>query len=299
MIILNEKDYAEKCLKEKIISDKPFFTLSILAKYYYHCFGYRKKKITELLTEFIQITYPLYEVNKSMWNDTIEKIAKNAGKFTLYEIEGVWITKKELETIENIHNKVLERLAFTLLCLAKLANARNPKNTGWVNNDAKEVFSLARISCSVTNRYERLGELYRKSLLELPKRIDNLSVRVTYIDNESENVLFISDFRELGYEYLKYKGDNFIRCQDCGILIRNNKAGTKKYCSNCVGYTPMENKTVLCVDCGKEFKVDPKNNQTCRCSDCYTIYRANRKLETQRIRRENDKMKSEQFQDKL
>lgn len=280
MIILNEKDYAEKCLKEKVISDKPFFTLSILAKYYYHCFGYRKKKITELLTEFIQITYPLYEINKSMWNDTIEKIAKNAGKFTLYEIEGVWITKKELETIENIHNKVLERLAFTLLCLAKLANARNPKNTGWVNNDAKEVFSLARISCSVTNRYECLGELYRKSLLELPKRIDNLSVRVTYIDNESENVLFISDFRELGYEYLKYKGDDFIRCQDCGILIRNNKAGTKKYCSNCVGYTHKPKfKTINCIDCNTEFIVPSNVGNKKRCDECQQKYTNQKKAQ--------------------
>ena len=266
MIVLNEKEYAEECLKNKTIDGKPFYTLSILAKYYYYCLGYRKKKITELLIDFMEKAYPRYSCNKAMWDENIEKIAKNVGKYTLYEIDGVWITKAELKTIENIKNKVLERLAFTLLCLAKLANIKNPNNTGWVNNDAKEIFTLARISCSVSNRYERLGELHQLSLLEFPKRIDNLSCRVTYINDDSEKVLFISDFRELGYEYLKYKGENIIRCRECGSLFRP-KHGNEHYCSNCKSES-MEHKYIQCVDCGKTFEVDSKNNQTCRCYEC-------------------------------
>ena len=46
MIILNEREYAENCLQNGIVDTKPFVTLSILAKYYYHECGYRKKKIT-------------------------------------------------------------------------------------------------------------------------------------------------------------------------------------------------------------------------------------------------------------
>lgn len=270
MIVLNEKAYAEECLQKKSISDKPFHTLSILAKYYYYCFGYRKAKITELLIDFMEKYYPRYDCNKTMWNESIEKIAKNAGKYTLFEIDGVWITEAEFETIANIHNKVLERLAFTLLCLAKLGNAKNPKNGGWVNNDAKEIFSLARISCSVTNRYERLGELHNLLLLEFPRRIDNLSCRVTYINDDSEKKLFVSDFRELGYEYLKYNGENFIRCRECGVLIRNNKAGTKKYCQECSGYQYKDVKTKICIDCGTEFEVPGNNKRTVRCSECQT-----------------------------
>lgn len=271
MIVLNEKEYAQECLKNKTVSDKPFFTLSILAKYYYHCFDYRKKKITDLLIEFMSKNYPRYDCNKAEWDGNIEKIAANAGKFTLYEIDGVWITQAELENIESIHNKVLERLAFTMLCLAKLNNMKNPKNNGWVNLDAKEVFGLARIACSVVNRYERLGQLNQLSLLEFPKKNDNLSSRVTYINDDSEKVLFVSDFRELGYEYLKYKGENFIRCRECGILIRNNKSGTKKYCHACAGYIPMETKSIICVDCGEEFNVDARLSNKCRCVSCQEI----------------------------
>lgn len=268
MIILNEKAYAEDCLKNRVIDNKPFTTLSILAKYYYHCFGYRKKKITELLIDYMGKSYPYYSSNKTSWDDNIEKIAKNAGKFNLFEIDGVWITKSEIATIQDLHNKVLERLAFTMLCIAKLNNIKNPKNQGWVNTDAKEIFSLARISCSVTNRYERIGMLNQLGLLEFPKKNDNLSSRVTFINDESEKVLNISDFRELGYEYLKFTGGNFTHCQDCGILIRDNRAGTKKYCSSCAGYTPKETKTIVCVDCGKELNIKAMNQKTKRCPDC-------------------------------
>lgn len=287
MIVLNEKEYAENCLKNKSVNEKPFYTLSILARYYCHCENYKKKKIIELLIDFMRKTYPEYNCNKAVWDESIDKIAKNARKHKLYEIDGVWITKAELETIESIQNKVLEKLAFTLLCLAKLANLKNPNNVGWVNNDAKEVFALARISCNVSERYKKLGKLHQLSLLEFPRRIDNLRCKVTYINDNSDKVLFVSDFRELGYEYLKYKGENFIRCRECGILIRNNATGTKKYCNDCSGYIPLEVKTISCIDCGKEIEVDSKNNKSCRCKECYAIYRANRKLETQRERRKN------------
>ena len=272
MIVLNEKEYAEQCLKSKTIGDKPFFTLSILAKYYYHCHGYRKKKITDLLISFLSECYPRYLCNRADWDTHIEKLAASAGKYTLFEIDGIWITRAELDTIEGIHNKVLERLAFTMLCLAKLGNARNSKNNGWVNYTAKDIYSMARISCSVIDRYEKLSQLNQLSLLEFPKKNDNLSSRVTYVNDDSEKVLFIYDFRELGYEYLKYKGENFIRCRECDILVRNNKCGDKKYCSNCAGYVPMERKQVACVDCGVEFTVSSKNNKTHRCAYCQKEY---------------------------
>lgn len=268
MIILNEKEYAEECIRNKYVGDKPFHTLSILAKYYYHSLGYKKARIIELLTEFMAKYYAAYNFNRATWDDAIEKIVKNASKYKLYEIDGVWITETELKVIEGIHDKVLERLAFTILCLAKLGNIKNPNNNGWVNNNAKELFSMGRISCKSDSRFEKLCKLRDISLLDFPRRIDNLSVKVTFIDEDSPKKLFISDFRELGYEYLKYKGENIIRCAECGLLIRNNKYHTKKYCSNCSGYTPKEPKLIICVDCGKEIEVRGDNKRTIRCSEC-------------------------------
>lgn len=268
MIILNEKEFAESCINNGQIVGKPFFTLSILAKYYYHHLGYRKKKITSLLIDFMEKNYPHYENNKLDWDANIERIASNAGKYTLYQIDGVWITQSELDAIAGIHNKVLERLIFTFLCLAKLGNIKNPQNNGWVNVGDKEIFTLARITCNLQDRDIKIGKLRKLGLLELPKRNDNLSCRVTFVDDESEKVLQVYDFRELGYEYLKYKGENYIRCSECDILTKGNKNGTKKYCSACAQYSPQETKTIKCADCGYEFQVDSKNNRTCRCVSC-------------------------------
>lgn len=268
MIILNEREYAENCLRNGLMDSKPFNTLSIIAKYYYHCFGYRKKKITTLLLDYLSKYYPRYELNELSWHTSVEKIAANAGSFELFEISGIKVTKAEMEIILGLKNKVLERLAFTMLCLAKLNNIKNPKNNGWVNAESKEIFNYARISCKADEREIKIGQLWQKGLLDFSKRNDNLNCRVTFINDDSEEELFISDFRELGYEYLLYKGENFIRCADCGILTRGNKAGTKKYCKDCTTYTPQVYKTVICVDCGKEFETSSKNSKSIRCSDC-------------------------------
>ena len=291
MIILNEKTYAEECLRERRMEKKPYKTISILAKYYYHCMGYRKKKIEKLLKEYMSECYAKYEDHKILWDETIEKLARNAGKYTLYEINGIWITTAELETIRSLNNNMLERLAFTLLCLAKLGNERSFKNNGWVNNDAKEIFTLARIPCSVDERYENLGLLHELGLLEFPKRLENLSCRVLYVNSDSDNEMFISDFRELGYEYLNYLGGNFTRCCECDRLIRDNKKHTRRYCSDCIAPQQSDTKTVICVDCGKEFEVDKSNTRTNRCDDCYTSYRRKYKAEKEAERYQRDKKK--------
>lgn len=286
MIILNEKEYAMECLRNGNIDGKPFTTLSILAKYYYYELEYSKKKITDLLTEFMEKYYVPYEYDIMNWQETIDNIVSNVNKYKLYQIDNIGITKKEIEKIQNIGNKSLEKIIFTMLCLAKLGNEKNVNNNDWVKNDAKEIFQLARVTCNVTERYMKLNQLKQLGLLEFPKKNDNLSSRVTFIDKESNDyIIQINDFRELGYEYLNYLGENFIRCGECGILTRNNKRGTKKYCSKCVGYNPMETKTVICVDCGCEFEVDARNNRSERCDECYIQHRKEQKLANQRNRR--------------
>ena len=265
---MNEKTYAEDRLRNNDIGDNPYLTLSLIAKYYYWYLGYKKKKIVSLLFEFLSKSYPKYEMNEDNWKVTVDKIAAIAGDNKPFEISGVKITKSEMQKINEIHNKTLERLMFTMLCVAKLNNIKNEKNKGWVNLGSKELFQYARISCRTEERDIKIGQLWQMGLLEFSKRNDNLNCRVTIIDDDSDEELFIYDFRELGYEYRLYKGENFIRCGECGILTKANKSGTKKYCKDCSMYSPIKTKTIICVDCGKEFKVESKNNQTCRCFNC-------------------------------
>ena len=272
-IILDEERYAESILKNGVINDKIPNILNILAKYYYHVFGYRKKKIQKLLTEFMELNYNNYCLNKVQWDETIEKIAAKTGKSRLFKSAGVCITKPEMHVITSIRDEKLERIYFALMCIAKLWNQKKENNNGWVNLDLKSVFELARVNAKRRERNFKINDLYAKNLIDLPKNITNTSIKVLEINENGDEELFVSDFRELGYEYLKYKGQNFIRCANCGILTRGNKRDTKKYCNACAGYLKKGLKTVICVDCGKEFKVDSRNMKKIRCDKCQEKYR--------------------------
>lgn len=62
-------------------------------------------------------------------------------------------------------------------------------------------------------------------------------------------------------------------CKKCGIRLEK-KNSNQKYCSNCDNsYRPIETKTIICQDCGKEVVVDSKDNETTRCKECYKKYR--------------------------
>lgn len=273
MIILNECEYAEQRLKNNDIGEKPYITISIIAKYLYHKMGYRKKKIIEALTSFMEKSSKDYLANRHYWDGHIEKIASNAGKYELFEIDGVWITKAEFAKIAELQDQLLEKLTFTLLCLAKLYNLRNPNNNSWVNNEVREVFKLARISCRTDDMYEYLCELEYEGYLESPKRNDNLSNRVTFAEADGEKILLVSDFRELGYEYLKYRGGNYTACTECGALFPNNKYGNRKFCDRCRAYTKIEQKSLICIDCGEMFTIGSKNSRAKRCPSCQKAYR--------------------------
>lgn len=277
MIVLNERVFAEECIRKNKMDGKPFDVLVIIANYYFsHC-GCDKDSLPDKLRQFfISSDSATYLRNQRYWDETIEYIVRNTGNYPLHEIDGVWITAKELETIKQLNSDSYKRLLFTLLCLAKLIKLRNPQNDYWVNNDYKEIFRLARVTCKKDERYLMIGKLHKDGYIEIAKRIDNLSVRVLFVDDKnvfdvSAGDMFVSDFRELGYEYLYHNGGNFIRCAECGILTRNNKRGTKKYCSNCASYTPQGNKQIVCVDCGRTFSISANVMMKCRCNDCQSI----------------------------
>lgn len=276
--------YAENCLKNKDIGESPYNTLNILARYYYHIFGFRKKRIITNLLRFLSESYPRYELDELSWRATVDRIASAAGKHKLLESSGVKITKSEMQTIKELNNRVLERLAFTMLCLAKLWDQRNPKNNGWVNEDSKTIFESARIVCSSEEREVKIGTLWNLGLLEFARRNDNLNCRVTFIDDDDAEELFVSDFRELGYEYLLYRGEKFIRCAECGILTRNNSASTRKYCRNCGSYSPAPTRKVFCIDCGSEFE-RPSTSRRIRCDECYAEERRRIEREKKQKRR--------------
>lgn len=231
IIILNEKEYVDGVLSDKNMEpSKACLFLSIYARYLYHEKNLRKAGIRKELNLFMENNYPHY--NPVDWAANFEKYANKAGKYPLCKCPGVWITAGELKTITEIHDKVLERLAFTLLCLAKFSNFRNPNNNNWVNYTNGEIYSIACINTTAFEKDIKFNKLKELELIEYAKKVNSLNIQVLYIDEDSEKKLFISDFRKLGYEWRLYKGEKYIRCATCGILVKNTN-GKRKYCKDC------------------------------------------------------------------
>lgn len=267
MIVINENEYAQQRIKNRNIGDNVYQTLTILSKYYY-LQGMKRKAVCMELQNFLEIAYPKYSFNKAYWTEVIERTATKNSKEKLFESDGVWITEPEWKAINDLNNKILGKLAFTLLCIAKINNQRKSSNNNWVNTEIKEIFKLANISCSIDLRAKRLGIIIHSGLAEFAKRIDNLNLKVLFVNEEGKKKFLVNDFRDLGNEYLYRLGENYIRCAECGKLVKNNKYGNKKYCSTCASYIPQETKQVKCVDCGKVFLVDARISNKERCEEC-------------------------------
>lgn len=233
MIVLNEIDWARDVLQSNSLGNKPYETFCRVAKYYVHD-GYTKQKIRKKLEDFLLRCDPKASIPK--WSNTIDYAIKYALKHPAVEIDGISITKSELEKINAISGKQIRRLAFTLLCLAKYYDVVNPNGDHWVNSEDNEIMRMANISTSIRRQSDMFHQLWKLGLIQFSKKIDNTNVRVLFIDDSDDVEMTITDFRNLGYQYLMYKGDPFFICENCGIVtkIKNPDVGRRqKYCPSC------------------------------------------------------------------
>lgn len=228
-IVLNEKAFVEKVLDDMTLGDKPGVTISRVARYYAGL-GYSGKEIVRLLEDFIIKCDPTANLFK--WQSFIETQAKRAFKYTLIDIDGVSVTRNEMEKIKMLDGKILQKLMFTLLCLAKYGNAVNPKNNNWVNKEDKIIFSLANIAITTKRQSLAINNLWRHGYVGYSHAVDNINLNVKIVDSLGERVVEISDFRNLGNQYLRLLGEPYIECQNCGLVVRQTH-GKQKVCKEC------------------------------------------------------------------
>lgn len=230
-IVLNEHDWARECIETRNLGKKPFETLSRVAKYYLDK-DYGKKETRKAIEQFLLQCEPTASLPK--WADTLELALNRALKYDAIQIDSIEITAPEMARIDALEGKQIRRLAFTLLCLAKYWNIVNPNCDSWVNNKDSEIMRMANINTSIKRQslmYYNLNEL---GMVQFSRRVDNTNVRVCFIE-DGETVMTITDFRNLGYQYLKYRGEPYFECANCGLVIKQNtSAGRKlKYCREC------------------------------------------------------------------
>jgi hypothetical protein len=231
-VVLNEYEWAERAIRNHDLGGKPFETLERVAKYYYEN-RYDKREVRRLLDSFLIQCDP--SASTVRWSGVLDRAAKRAGKTPLIQIDGVDITEDELATIGKLTGTQMRRLAFTLLCVAKYWNAVSGHNNGWVNTPDREIMRMANINTSIKRQSLMFGELKQAGLIRFSKKIDNLNVQVLFMKN-GKTALHIQDFRNLGYQYLKYCGGPYCECENCGLTIKvasGVKGRPQKYCPSC------------------------------------------------------------------
>lgn len=231
-IVLNEYDWAERALKDKALGKKPYETLSRVAKYYTYK-NYTRKEVRRLLDEFLLQCEPTASL--VTWSDTLDNAAKYAAKYPLIMIEEIIVTKPEMEKIDALPGKQLRRLAFSLLCIAKYLYAVSPNTSYWVGTPDNEIMKMANINTSIKRQSSMFGQLKDAGMIRFSKQIDNLSVQVLFVE-EGETAVRITDFRNLGYQYMKYHGEPYFECAHCGLTDKIKSATQRrpqKYCAQC------------------------------------------------------------------
>ena len=231
-IVLNEYEWTKRMMDERSLGKKPVETLNRVAKLYLEE-GYSKRETRNLLDIFLTQCDPT--VSLVHWSDTLDRVTKNAGKFPLIRLDGVDVSDNELKRIELLDGKQLRRLGFTLLCVAKYWDLVSDSNNHWVNSPDKEIMQMANINTSIKRQSMMFSELREAGLIRFSRKIDNLNVQVLFIES-GEAAIHIQDFRNLGYQYLKYYGAPYFECVHCGITTKiqePSKGRKQKYCTSC------------------------------------------------------------------
>lgn len=238
-IVLKENEWAAQMLQSRTLGKKPSETLCRIARYYLDN-GYSKKDTRNKLDAFLLQCDHTASLPK--WSDALDYAVSRASKYEAVNIDGIDITKPEMETIDSLGSKQIKRLAFTLLCLAKYWQIILPHGDYWVNNKDTEIMSMANINTSIKRQGLMYWTLRELGLIQFSKKIDNTNVRVCFVQ-DGETAIRISDFRNLGYQYLKYHGEPYFECENCGLTTKlsdpNNKR-RQKYCRSCASEIAMQ-----------------------------------------------------------
>lgn len=231
-IVLNEHEWAKEMISSRSLGKKPFETLSRVAKYYIDK-DYSKKEVRKMLDTFLIQCEPTASLPK--WSDTIDYALERALKYDAIKIDYIEISKPEMEIIDSLDGKQIRRLAFALLCLAKYWDIVNPQGDHWVNSKDYDIMRMANINTSIKRQSLMYHALNAMELIQFSKKVDNTNVRVCFIISGAP-VMQVSDFRNLGYQYLRYHGEPYFECQNCGITTKicNPSTGRhQKYCKAC------------------------------------------------------------------
>ncbi len=228
-IIFNEEEYAKKIMENGIQNNKrKYYDLQTVAIYLRNL-KKKDKEIEDELHKISKMSFPDY--NKVRMSEGIEARVKRSKEKKLKTNPPINITQKEIEIILSEDERKIRNLMFVLLVLAKyyMSNSDKKIEKYYITYNDVDIFKLCDIFVKKDERLELMYYLSRKKYITPTSQ---LSFSVNYVYEDSSPVLSFRPDIDMVYYFEEYLGGIFIRCENCGKLVKktNNKI---KYCKEC------------------------------------------------------------------
>jgi predicted nucleic acid-binding Zn ribbon protein len=225
MIIFNELEYAEKLLKHGFVKFMSGIDLVVLAKYLRYL-GKDDDQVKDDLNRFCAEFNPAY--NEVFFYQKIQYVLKASKKYNLIIPSPIPITQKEIDIIKILRDYKAEKVLFILLVVAKHFKLNVGYKKYYAHIMRTEMFTLAKVH---TTKEEKNAIIYK--LDGQMGLIDNqiflnrkdMTFLVNFIDEESEPVFYVDDFKNIVSFYPHY-------CSVCGKQIEK-KSNVHEFCKEC------------------------------------------------------------------
>lgn len=245
--IFNEQQSAEIIIRNGDVDIiNPTNTIRKLARYNFYVFGYGPTKNYNAIVEYMSNNYK--DFSEFAYQKDILGCIRDVEKTPWKNIDAIYITKSEIDTILTLDDVRKQKIAFVLLCTAKYRDAYNENNNHKTDISVTDLYKMARVVLPQKDRTVFLHFLIQEELVEKHTFAGVKNKRVLFVsdDVDDEVVLCLReiDFLELAYVYMDYISNHlgYSRCEKCGRMIKHSKTKPRKYCEGCAQEVLTEQK---------------------------------------------------------
>lgn len=241
IFIFNEEKEAEKIFKNGFSGSSIDYTkMYMVAKYIRKIYGYGEIRLEKELIRFSKQNDPNF--NPILEARSIRKWIKSAMEYDLRNIEGVYISKKEISKLNSIKNNRDKKILFSILIFSKALKKGNVRKK---KKDIKEspYYYIHYNNFQDIIRISKLNNVSETDLADILHNYRNMFtfynpsrelIRVEYAEKEKETDIHIGDMENtIDYYDILFKEHKIVgKCERCGdeIVKNNNK---QKYCKDC------------------------------------------------------------------
>lgn len=239
------------------------YFITLIAKYYFSeelDVEQLSNMIKEKILEFDLDNYQEYKYHNKIVSICKSLLYDDDFNRTFKEREYIPIYENELKLISSLPNDRQKKLMFTFFAIARYMDC-----DGWINKktskDISEVFKLANVTLTSDKRNELLHELYSKGYITFGKKVNNLNIKIS-LDNFGVIVYKVSDFNNIGNQYIGNFKKGYKQCKECKRIIKDT--GNKKmYCNKCAikkEQTRKRNMAFLYRETTKSSEIENRKN---------------------------------------